>query len=105
MRNIVQFQLKTTQWEGGIRTPALIWSPVLKRHVSNQLIHITDWMPTLITAAGGSLHEVLLDGVDQWGVLMRDEASQRSEALLQYDEVKGVYAARKDNWKITYGKL
>jgi hypothetical protein len=66
-------------------------------------MHITDWLPTLISAAGGSLQGVLLDGVDQWSALVEDTASRRTDVLLQYDEVKGVYAARKENWKITNG--
>lgn len=95
--------LKTTQWEGGVRTPAVIWSPTLERRVSSQLIHITDWMPTLISAAGGSLQGILLDGIDQWSALVGKAASPRKEALLQYDEVKHVYSLRRDSWKITNG--
>jgi arylsulfatase A-like enzyme len=97
--------VKTTQWEGGIRTPGVIWSPVLGRHIYDQLIHITDWMPTLISAAGGSLEGILLDGVDQWQALQGNEASRRRETLLQYDEVMHIYAVRRDNWKIANGKL
>lgn len=95
--------LKTTQWEGGIRTPGIIWSPVLRRHVYDQLIHITDWMPTLISAAGGSLQGILLDGVNQWKALLGSEPSRRREVLLQYDEVRHIYAVRRDNWKINNG--
>ncbi|XP_021919140.1 arylsulfatase B-like isoform X2 [Zootermopsis nevadensis] len=95
--------LKTTQWEGGIRTPAVVWSPVLGRRVSDQLMHVTDWLPTLISAAGGTLQGVPLDGVDQWSALLEDTVSPRTEVLLQYDEVKGLYAARREDWKITNG--
>jgi arylsulfatase A-like enzyme len=66
-------------------------------------MHVTDWLPTLISAAGSRLRGVLLDGVDQWSALLQDEASPRTEVLLQYDEVKGKYAARLENWKITNG--
>jgi arylsulfatase A-like enzyme len=62
-------------------------------------------MPTLITAAGGSLEGILLDGTDQWNSLVGKGDSPRREALLQYDEVKHVYALRRDNWKITNGRL
>jgi arylsulfatase A-like enzyme len=97
--------VKTTQWEGGIRTPGIIWSPVLRRGVFDQLMHITDWMPTFISAAGGSLEGIPLDGVDQWRALQGNESSRRREALLQYDEVRRTYAVRKENWKIVSGKL
>jgi arylsulfatase A-like enzyme len=62
-------------------------------------------MPTLISAAGGSLEGILLDGVDQWQALQENETSRRREALLQYDEEKHIYAVRRDNWKIVNGKL
>jgi hypothetical protein len=62
-------------------------------------------MPTLISAAGGSLQDILLDGSNQWSALVEKEASPRREALLQYDEVKRIYALRRDNWKITKGTL
>lgn len=78
---------------------------MLGRRVYDQLIHITDWMPTLISAAGGSLEGIPLDGVDQWQGLQGNEISKRSEALLQYDEERHIYAVRRDNWKITNGKL
>ncbi|GBN53574.1 Arylsulfatase B [Araneus ventricosus] len=42
-------------WEGGVRIPGFIWSPLLQLQeprVSMQLMHITDWLPTLYSAAG-----------------------------------------------------
>lgn len=46
--------VKNTLWEGGVRGAGLIWSPLIKkkRRVAKQLFHITDWMPTLLKAAG-----------------------------------------------------
>lgn len=49
--------VKHLLWEGGIRGSALVWSPLFKtnnsQRVSNDLMHITDWLPTLLEAAGG----------------------------------------------------
>ncbi|TMW53532.1 hypothetical protein DOY81_001409 [Sarcophaga bullata] len=47
--------VKNTYWEGGVRGIGLLWSPRLnkRRRVANQAIHITDWIPTLLTAIKG----------------------------------------------------
>lgn len=49
--------VKNTLWEGGVRVPAAIWSPLLKKQqrVSRQYMHIVDWLPTLYSAAGGNV--------------------------------------------------
>jgi len=43
-------------WEGGIRTTGLIWSPLLpadrRGTVVKDLFDLTDWLPTLLEAAG-----------------------------------------------------
>jgi arylsulfatase A-like enzyme len=57
-------QVKSTAWEGSTRTVALLWSKDLekKKRVSNQLMHISDWLPTLYSAAGNIFtFEVLID--------------------------------------------
>lgn len=49
--------VKNTLWEGGVRGAGLIWSCLLTKQyrVAEQMIHISDWLPTLIEAAGGDL--------------------------------------------------
>ena len=46
--------LKATYWEGGMRATGFIWSPLLKKakRVSNQMMHVTDWLPTIMHIAG-----------------------------------------------------
>ncbi|GIX73979.1 arylsulfatase B [Caerostris extrusa] len=62
---------KETQWEGGIRVPAAIWSPLLKLdkpRISKQLMHVSDWLPTFYRIAGGDLADLgQIDGYDQLG--------------------------------------
>ncbi|OQV19558.1 Arylsulfatase J [Hypsibius exemplaris] len=59
---------KQTMFEGGVRAPAFIWSPRFRRagRYTNQLFHVTDWLPTLYQAAGGNVSTLVgLDGVSQ----------------------------------------
>ncbi|KAH6939115.1 hypothetical protein HPB50_015769 [Hyalomma asiaticum] len=79
---------KGTVWEGGTRVPAFVWSPLLTntRRVSNQLIHITDWLPTLYSMGGGKAHTLgKLDGFDMWEPLRSGVGSPRVQMLYNID--------------------
>lgn len=66
--------VKNTLFEGGIRSVGFIYSPLLVQsaRVSTDLIHVTDWLPTLFSAAGGDIGilDPDLDGIDQWSSLV-----------------------------------
>lgn len=100
--------MKDTLFEGGVRSVACVWSPLLVQsgRVSRDLIHITDWLPTLFTAAGGdsSLLDLDVDGIDQWASLVYDLPSARSDILLNIDEKTRNAALRLSNWKLIVGK-
>uniref|UniRef100_A0A2M3Z254 Putative arylsulfatase b n=1 Tax=Anopheles braziliensis TaxID=58242 RepID=A0A2M3Z254_9DIPT len=62
---------KSSPWEGAVRGAALLWSPLLTRkgYVSEQWIHVSDWLPTLARAAGIRkipTRDSAIDGQDQW---------------------------------------
>ena len=49
---------------------------------TNRLIHVTDWFPTLYSAAGGNVKDLgHLDGIDQWDTLKVQGPSRRTEML------------------------
>ncbi|GBM07924.1 Arylsulfatase B [Araneus ventricosus] len=45
---------KYNLWEGGVRATGFLWSPFLRHRsrIFNELMHISDWLPTLMSAAG-----------------------------------------------------
>ena len=99
------FQLKFTLFEGGIRGVACIYSPLIKNpsRISNELIHITDWLPTFYSAAGGNLEDLEenLDGVDQWATIISEKETTRKNLLLNIDE--SLSGALMGNYKLING--
>ena len=73
--------MKGTIYEGGIRTPGFVFSPLIQDPgtVSHQLIHVTDWLPTLYSLAGADSQEVEdldVDGVNQVDVILNSGTAQ-----------------------------
>ncbi|VVC28693.1 Alkaline-phosphatase-like, core domain,Alkaline phosphatase-like, alpha/beta/alpha,Sulfatase, N- [Cinara cedri] len=89
--------------DGGVRGVAAIWSPWLKeKHsVSENLFHITDWLPTLYTAAGGNLENLdSVDGINQWTSITDNLKQMRTSILINIDEVRGEKALIFNQWKV-----
>ena len=84
--------LQATLWEGGTRAAALLHGPMLARPgtISRALVHVTDWLPTLVRAAGGDPATLpRLDGVDQWAGLVRGAGrGPRREMLYNIDPLR-----------------
>nr|UNO37543.1 sulf1 [Psylliodes attenuatus] len=98
--------VKNTLWEGGVRGAALLWSPLIKKpnRVANQRMHIADWLPTLIDAAGGDSSKICdIDGMTQWTALSEDEPSNRTEILHNIDDQYGNAAVTVGPWKLLKG--
>ncbi|KAM7294980.1 arylsulfatase B [Ixodes scapularis] len=94
---------KFTLWEGGVRVPAFVWSPLLRKpqRVSNQLMHVSDWVPTLYSLAGGNIADLgVIDGLDMWEALSQDLPSPRREMLINFDSVDGTAALRSGDFKL-----
>lgn len=79
-------------------------SPLISKtagRVSMQLMHVTDWLPTLYSAAGGDIHDLRnVDGLDMWRALANATVSPRLEILHNIDPMTGAAAYRFRNWKL-----
>jgi len=89
---------KATMWEGGTRSAAFIYSSMLKDKgtKNNEMIHVVDWIPTLLSAVKGTLsddyqskvEEFLSedrDGINLWPMLMGMDGNARTELLYNID--------------------
>ncbi|XP_050499984.1 arylsulfatase B-like isoform X1 [Diabrotica virgifera virgifera] len=82
--------LKFTLFEGGVRGTGVIYSPLfkLKSFVSDQLVHITDFLPTFYHAAGGDIRNLgKIDGFNQWEVISKNKTTKRTDLLINIDDV------------------
>nr|ATE50182.1 glucosinolate sulfatase 3 [Psylliodes chrysocephala] len=97
---------KRSAWEGGNRNLAAIWSPLIQKpqRVSNQLIHIIDWLPTFYSIAGLNKTEISnTDGIDMWESISEDKESPRIEMVYNIDTIRKWGAIRQGDWKYIYG--
>ncbi|KAL1116092.1 hypothetical protein AAG570_005587 [Ranatra chinensis] len=97
---------KATPWEGALRTVSFVWSRSLKqrRKVLNNMMHISDWLPTLYTAAGGEIENLgAIDGLNQWDYLNGSPCQPRREILHNIDSIFGYSAIRIGKYKYVNG--
>ncbi|XP_053973145.1 arylsulfatase B-like [Hylaeus volcanicus] len=99
--------IKDSPWEGGVRGVAAIWSPLIKksRRVSNQMMFVADWLPTLLSAAGvDSRYLGHIDGFNLWPALVSNKISSRSEILINIDDLSNYAAIRRGDFKYVIGE-
>ncbi|XP_018345852.1 PREDICTED: arylsulfatase B-like [Trachymyrmex septentrionalis] len=100
--------MKYTLYEGGVRGVAVLWSPRLRKaaRVCNNLMHITDWLPTLYAAADGDLRDLgKIDGMNQWRMLSGGYPIVRDKLLLNIDEISKTEGAIYKQYKLLRGSI
>lgn len=86
--------VKKTTYEGGVRMPCFWHWPdkIPPGTVVHDLVHVTDFYPTLLTRANAALDQPLpLDGYDIWETIAHGKAAIRDEVVLS---VPGLEAAQ-----------
>ncbi|CAN7937132.1 unnamed protein product [Ixodes hexagonus] len=98
---------KMTPWEGGVRSPAVIWSPLfsgMQGYDYNNIFHISDWLPTLYQLAGGDPSDLGdIDGVSQLKALRHRTEAPRKEVLVNIDPIDNISAIIEDHFKLVSG--
>jgi hypothetical protein len=122
--------MKATTFEGGVRGLSFVSGAGLaggvRGTVSHGIMHVTDWVPTLVEGAAGlalmaagrqcptcNRSVAPLDGVNQWPMLAAGAPSGRTEVLLDLQatrcwgkgacDVPGAGALRSGRWKLLHG--
>lgn len=110
---------KRTVWEGGVRGLAFVHGPMLRRSASRSsaLMHMVDWLPTLVEGVANTPLSALpgkmqIDGVNIWPALRDGTSSPRNEVVLNLDppiehggnvSFLGQAAIRYNEWKLIVG--
>ncbi|RAJ08656.1 arylsulfatase [Chitinophaga skermanii] len=110
---------KGTTWEGGFRIPMMVrWPGKIKAGtVSNEIISLIDWFPTLSAAAGlpdvkekmangftanGKQFKVHLDGYNFLPYLQGSTAKGPRDAIYYFDQGGNLNAVRWNDWKTSF---
>ena len=91
-----------------MRGVGFLHSPLLNTsgYVSDQMLHVTDWLPTLLSAAGGSPESLNnLDGVDAWSMLSNNGSPVRTEMLHNIDPYGDFAGIRVGDYKLLIGNV
>ena len=90
---------------GGVRAAGCIYSRLFNNpgRVSLDLMHATDWLPTLLTlvSKGKFSNYTKLDGKNLWDTFLHETPSPRKEVLINIDP--NIYknaAIRIGDWKL-----
>jgi len=99
---------KNSVYEGGTRTVALFYYARLKKElrgrISNSMVHITDWTPTILNLAGVEVNGTKFDGIDQSLHLTAGWPGPRNEFVYNINDALRITAAiRVARWKLIWG--
>jgi arylsulfatase len=112
---------KNTNWEGGYRVPCLVRWPgkIPAGKISNEIMSMQDWVPTLMAAAGepdvkeklmkghkaaGKTFKVHLDGHNLLPYLMGKEAASPRKEFFYFSDDGLLVGVRHKQWKLVFAE-
>ncbi len=112
---------KNTTWEGGFRVPMMVRWPgkIEAGQVSNEIISMEDWLPTLVAAAGdpdikeklltghvaGEMtYKVHLDGYNLLPYFTGQEAESPRKEMFYFTDDGSLSALRYGQWKLVFSE-
>ncbi|XP_070578247.1 arylsulfatase B-like [Ptychodera flava] len=96
---------KKAYYEGGIKVAGFVSGPLLPPNLlgstNRELIHVSDWFPTLIHLARGNLNGTKpLDGYNQWSTIWHQSPSPRKEILINIDPMtECIKCTKNSHWR------
>ena len=103
---------KDTVFEGGVHGTGYVWGANLPKpnYDNHQLIHQTDWLPTIVEGIAGlelDKDKWKLDGYNVWPTITNNSVTPRKEVLINLDPPRskflGQAALRSGEWKLITG--
>ena len=100
---------KSMLYEGGIRVPGFVHSPNFVKNpgrIHDKLVHITDWVPTILRLATGEEVSLPIDGINQYDSIFNDDSESNPRTVmvneLSHDAFRSFRGAiqMEDGWKI-----
>ena len=112
---------KNTNWEGGYRVPTMVRWPgkIPAGKISNDIVSMQDWLPTLMAAAGepdikeklkkghkaaGKKFKVHLDGFNLLPYLTGKEDKSPREEFFYFSDDGSLVGVRHKQWKLVFAE-
>ncbi len=91
---------KGQMYEGGVRTPTLIFQAgKIKPGKCEHPVYVGDWLPTLTKLTGGGIDESKLDSKDIWP-LVTGENRNPEKRTIYWNMQNKLFALRHGDWKV-----
>lgn len=97
---------KYSPWEGAMRVPAVIYSPLLnhQQKTTDQVFHLADLLPTFAHAAGIEVPgKIQLDGINLWEHLANNEPPKDREIVHAIDDFVDYVSFMEGDFKYVKG--